>query len=131
MALCQEFVDPVVYKAVLLTAFFGFFHLSNLAPHLIAEFDSARHFTGGGSVFFQENEVKLLIKWSKTMQYRDEYKFVALPKLGASPICPYRALRNAIAFKYPGVKFSPVSNQGGIQLANINRYLHQEKPVKN
>ena len=87
VALCNRFSNPEVYKAVMLTAFFGFFRLSNIAPHGIADFDCDRHFTGG-DIFFQKNEVKLLIKWSKTMQYRDEYKLITLPKLGASCICP-------------------------------------------
>ena len=48
VAMCQQFPDADVYKAVLLTAFFGFFRLSNLALHAIAKFDSVRHFTGEG-----------------------------------------------------------------------------------
>ena len=47
VALCQRFPNAEVYKAIFLTAFFGFFRLSNLAPHAIAEFDCTRHFTGG------------------------------------------------------------------------------------
>ena len=47
VALCQRFPNAEVYKAVFLTAFFGFFRLSNLAPHAIVEFDSTRYFTGG------------------------------------------------------------------------------------
>ena len=83
VALCNWFLNPEVYKAVLLTVFLGFFRLSNMAPHAIPDCDRDRHFTGG-DIFFQKNKVKLLIKWSKTMQYRDEYKLVTLPKLGAS-----------------------------------------------
>ena len=45
--LCNQFSDPWVYKAVILTVFFGFFHLSNIAPHAKAEIDSTKHFTGG------------------------------------------------------------------------------------
>ena len=47
IAITQKFANPKVYKAVFLTAFFGFFRLSNIAPHAISEFDSTRHFTGG------------------------------------------------------------------------------------
>ena len=50
VALCQRFPNAEVYKAVFLTAFFGFFRLSNLAPHAIVEFDGTRHFTGGGYI---------------------------------------------------------------------------------
>ena len=51
VAVTQKFSNPKVYKAVFLTAFFGFFRLSNIAPHAIAEFDGTRHFTGGGHIF--------------------------------------------------------------------------------
>ena len=35
------------------------------------------------------------------MQYRNEYKLVSLPKLGASIICPYRALHNIMDLYNP------------------------------
>ena len=101
VALCQRFPNAEVYKAIFLAAFFGFFRLSNLAPHSIAEFDCTRHFTGG-DIFFQHNEVHLLLKWSKTIQFRDECRLVTLPKLGASPICPYGALKTIMALYKPG-----------------------------
>ena len=101
ISLCQQFREAVVFKAVILTAFFGFFRLSNIAPHAVAEFDCSRHFTGG-DVFFLENEVKLLLKWSKTFQNRDQYKLVALPKLAPSPLCPYQALKGIYALYAPG-----------------------------
>ena len=101
ISFCQQFREAVVFKAVILTAFFGFFRLSNIAPHAVAEFDCSRHFTGG-DVFFLENEVKLLLKWSKTFQNRDQYKLVALPKLAPSPLCPYQALKGIYALYAPG-----------------------------
>ena len=101
VASCHRLPNADVFKAVFLTAFFGFFRLSNLAPHAITEFDSTRHFTGG-DVFFLKNEAQLLLKWSKTIQYRDEYKMVTIPKLGVSPICPYRALKKIMALYNPG-----------------------------
>ena len=81
IAATQKFSNSTLYKAVFLTAFFGFFRLSNIAPHAIAEFDCTRQFTGG-DIFFRDKEVQLLLKWSKTMQYRNEYKLISLPKLG-------------------------------------------------
>ena len=100
VAATQNWPNSMVYKAVFLTAFFGFFRLSNIAPHAISEFDITRHFTGG-DIFFKNDEVQLLLKWSKTMQYRNEYKLVSLPKLGTSTVCPYRALRNLMHLYAP------------------------------
>ena len=130
--LCNQFSDPWV---VILTAFFGFFRLSNIAPHAKAEFDSTKHFTGG-DLFFLQNEVRLLLKWSKTIQFRDQYKMVILPKLGVSSICPYHALETIMAL-YKPAKNSPlfqISTAAGWQvltdtrirknLAKINQCLH-------
>ena len=100
IAATQKYSNSQVYKAVFLTAFFRFFRLSNIAPHAVGEFDATRHFTGG-DVFFTNKEVQLLLKWSKTIQYRDEYKIISLPKLGASTICPYRALSNIMDLYKP------------------------------
>ena len=54
ISFCQQFREAVVFKAVILTAFFGFFRLSNIAPHAVAEFDCSRHFTGGGCILSTE-----------------------------------------------------------------------------
>ena len=62
------------------SAFFGFFRLSN------------RHFTGG-DVFFTKKSVRLLLKWSKMLQTRDQVRLITLPKLGSSVLCPYKALK--------------------------------------
>ena len=47
IAATQKDSNAKVYKAVFLTAFFGFFRLSNIALHANGEFDLTRHFTGG------------------------------------------------------------------------------------
>ena len=48
---CYHLENAVVFKAIFLSAFFGFFRLSNLVPHNLGGFDPSRHFTGG-DVFF-------------------------------------------------------------------------------
>ena len=139
IAVISNWPNSVVYKAVFLTAFFGFFRLSNIAPHAISEFDITRHFTGG-DIFFQKDEVQLLLKWSKTMQYRNEYKLVSLPKLGKSTVCPYRALRNLMHLYAPDHQaplFQIKNVAGGWQvltdsrirktLANVNQKLRLPK----
>ena len=106
VSLCHQFSDACIFKAVLLTVFFGSFRLLNIAPHAKAEFDCTRHFTGRDE-FFLENEVQLLLKWSNTIQYRDQYKLVALQKLGVSSICPSKALKKVMTLYNPG-KNSPL-----------------------
>ena len=89
---CDYLYMGKVFKAVFLVAFFGFFMLSNLSPHSLTTFDFTRHFAGG-DVFFEKNMVKILLKWSKTIQTRDQVKVISLPRLGSNPLCPYRALK--------------------------------------
>ena len=62
---CNDLSFPQVFRAIFLTGFFGFFWLSNLAPHSISTFDPTRHLTGY-DLFFSKKLVKILIKWSKT-----------------------------------------------------------------
>ena len=61
--LCDNIHMGLVYKAIFLTAFFGFLHLSNLTPHSVSSFDPSRHITAG-NVFFskkiRENSVKVV-----------------------------------------------------------------------
>ena len=89
---CLDLPHEVVYRAVFLTGFFAFMRLSNLAPHSFSTFDPSRHLTGH-DVFFTKKIVKILIKWSKTLQTRDKVKCITLPKLHDQCICPLRALK--------------------------------------
>ena len=90
---CSNLPSASVYRAIFLTGFFGFLRLSNLAPHSLAAFDPSRLLMGQ-DVFFSKKHVKILIKWSKTMQTRDKVTFITLPRLKDSRICPHRALKS-------------------------------------
>ena len=104
ITLCDNRPNAVTFKANFLTAFFGFFRLSNLAPHATGEFDQSKHLTGG-DVFFDKNQVKILLKWSKTLQFNDEVRVITLPRLKSLSICPYRALKAIYKL------YAPESNQ--------------------
>ena len=97
---CDNLYMGKVFKAVFLCGFFGFLHLSNIAPHCIAEFDTTRHLAAG-DVFFTKRYVKLLLKWSKTMQNRDKAQIITLPRLKGSPICLFSALRTIFKLYSP------------------------------
>ena len=96
---CLKLTHCLVYMAVFLTGFFAFFRLSNLAPHSLSSFDPSRHLIGH-DVFFTKKFVKILIKWSKTIQSRDTVQCITLPKLQDSTICPFSALK-ALFRLYP------------------------------
>ena len=67
----------------------------------MGDFDPTHHITGG-VVFFTNGTVKLLLKWSKTIQMRDQVKLITLPKLQMCEICPYRALKVIFRLYSPG-----------------------------
>ena len=83
-----------------LVGFFGFLRLSNISPHSVASFDSSRHLTIS-DVFFTSKFLKIIIKWSKTLQTRDKVQVISLPRLKGSPICPHRALKEAVKLYHP------------------------------
>ena len=89
-----------VYKAVFLTAFYGFLRLSSLAPHSRLSFDPSRHITAG-DVIFAKRFVKIILKWSKTNQNRNNAHVLSLPKIKGSTLCPHKALSTIIALYAP------------------------------
>ena len=88
----EDVTSGPVYRAVFLVGFFGFCRLSNLAPHALAAFDPSWHLTGE-DIFFTKKFVKVLLKWTKTMQTRDRVECITLPKLKNKLICPHSALK--------------------------------------
>ena len=97
---CDTLYMGPIFKAIFLVAFFGFFRLSNLAPHSFSSFDISRHLAAG-DIFFSKNFVKILVKWTKTLQTHDQIKIISLPNLGKSPLCPYHALKKIIPLYNP------------------------------
>ena len=100
VTLCNRTQMGLVFKAVFLTAFYGFLRLSNLAPHSRSMFDPSRHITAG-DLIFSKRFVKIILKWSKTNQDRNRVQVLTLPKIKGSDLCPYRALRAIIALYAP------------------------------
>ena len=94
-----------IFKSIYLVAFFGFFRLSNLVPHSIAEFSLLKHLTRG-DIFFSPSYVIVLLKWSKTMQTNDQAMLIKLPVLNNS-LCPARALKKCLQLA-PGSKNHPL-----------------------
>ena len=92
---CTTLPHGEVFRATLLLGFFGFLRLSNLAPHSIAAFDHNRHLTGE-DVFFTKRFLKIIIKWSKTIQTRDTIQCLTLPKLTKEIIYPYSAVNKRL-----------------------------------
>ena len=57
-------------------------------------------------ILFQSNMLKVLFKWSKTIQSRNKVKFISSPGLVRAKICPIRTLRKLFTMYFP-VKNQP------------------------
>ena len=90
--LALTFKQGRIYKAIFLTGFFAFLRLSNLCPHSLATFDPSRHLTGA-DLIFTKSFVKVILKWSKTIQTRDSVQVITLPRLTDQDLCPRAALK--------------------------------------
>ena len=92
-----------IFKAVYLLIFFHFLRLSNFVPHCVRDFSPLKHLAR--DVMFKPGTVVVLIKWSKTMHKNNQVKLISVPRLLESPICPVRALSNALALTPKGSNF--------------------------
>ena len=66
---CEGMYLGQIFKAVFLLAFFGFLRLSNIAPHSLTSFDPSRYLCAG-DLIFTKHFLKVILKWSKTIQAR-------------------------------------------------------------
>ena len=98
---CDHIYLGKVFKAVFLLAFLGFLRLSNIAPHSLTSFDSSRHLCAG-DLIFTKHYLKVVIKWTKTIQARDKVHLLTLPRAKGSRLCPYTACRQALRLYAPG-----------------------------
>lgn len=85
---CQK---HVAVWAACLTMFVGILRRSNVMPPSVAGFSSARHLCVGDISLTQEG-YQLIIKWSKTIQFKQEPVKVFIPRRRGHPLCPVRAL---------------------------------------
>ena len=89
---CDTLSDPILFRAIFLTAYFGFLRMSNFAPHSLAKFHPDRHFLRR-DLNFAPPGAHLLIKWTKTLQDHKAHHIIQLPELDNIYLCPVRALR--------------------------------------
>ena len=89
---CDAVANGLVYRAIFLLAYFGFFRLSNLVSKSQAAFDVTRQLTIG-DVIFGHPGAHILLKWHKAMQASQALKVIQIPQLQDPYLCPVRALR--------------------------------------
>ena len=87
-------------------AFFSFLRSSNILPHAAKNFDKTRHLCVG-DVILSNNRGVILVKRSKTFQDRVKTTTIDVPSLGASQLCPVKALTHMLT-AYPSDNDSPL-----------------------
>ena len=92
---CKFTSDPDLFKAIFLTAFFGFLRISNIAPHSKALFNPTMHFLRQ-DIIFHPPGCHLKIKWSKTNQSKRNVQWLQLPKLSTNSLCLVNAIYQLI-----------------------------------
>ena len=103
---CDSIYMGTVFKAAFLTSFVSFLRISNLVPHSISSFDYMKQLARA-DVIFAPPGAHILIKWSKTLQFRNKIRIIKIPALGSSVICPVATLK-AILKLYLGSPNSPL-----------------------
>ncbi|XP_031572485.1 uncharacterized protein LOC116306546, partial [Actinia tenebrosa] len=82
------------FWAACLVAFFSFFRKSNLLILSGNAFDPQKHLRAG-DIRIYEWGLMLIVRWSKTIQYRNRILLVPVPRIDGSTLCPRAAIINA------------------------------------
>ena len=95
---CNLLPDPVLFRALYLTAFFGFFRISNLVPATRLSFDVKKQLCVG-DILFEKSYTIILVKWSKSIQLSTVGTFIVIPHLGGNPLCRSTALKRWVQLR--------------------------------
>ena len=102
---CNHLCDPPLFRAAFLLAYFAFLRMSNIAPHSLWAFDPSRHLLRQ-DILFSHPGAHILLKWTKTMQNREDHKFIQIPELSNHTICPIKALLRSQKLRSNGPLFA-------------------------
>ena len=95
MKVVQKYYNGITYKALFLTAYFGFFRLAPLLPSSIGLFDKTRY-PIVEDVIWSKPGAHIIITCAKNMQKSGQHQVVQLPELSNPLICPVLALRKML-----------------------------------
>ena len=86
--------SPIVFAALYSLAYF--FRVSNMLPHSVSSFDPTRQLARGDVISFSNLGAPNVVKWSKTIQNRNDIYVSFIPNLGKSPLCPCTLLKKEL-----------------------------------
>ena len=92
-------LDACVWAAALV-AFFCFFRKSNLLPRSASAFDVNLNLCVRDVIFFSWGAF-IVVRWSKTIQFRERVLRVPMPLLHGHPLCPVSALLHSLRLNRP------------------------------
>ena len=92
---CETMYMGQIFKAAFLLSFFSFLRISNLVPHSMHTFNPLEQLARA-DIFFAHPGAHILIKWSKTLQSKNQIRLLKIPSLSKSPLCPVSALKNLL-----------------------------------
>ena len=95
---CDTLSDPVLFRVIFLTAFYGFLRISNIAHHSSSKFNPDFHLLRQ-DVIFAPPGAHLLIKWTKTLQHHKCHHWIQLLSINNHFLCPVRALQALLTFR--------------------------------
>ena len=97
---CDQLSDPPLFRTILLSAFYAFLRMSNVAPHSRSQFDPNRHFLRQ-DLIFGPSGAHLVIKWTKTLQDNKSHHAVQLPEIDNLYLCPVKAFKALMLTRKP------------------------------
>lgn len=86
----------MTFWAICLVAFFSFLRMGNLVLSSASSFNPDTHLCLR-DITFKKWGTLLILRWSKTIQFRERLLHIPLPKVRNSPLCPTTALVRAHA----------------------------------
>ena len=82
------------FWAACLVAFYSFFRKANQLPPLRDKFDEHSHLRRSDLHLFSWGVV-MVVRWNKTIQFKQRTFFIPLSRVNEAPLCPLTALANA------------------------------------
>ena len=90
-----------IFKAAFLLPFFSFLRILNLVPHSMHTFNPLEQLARA-DLFFVPPGAHIFMKWSKTLQSRNQICLLKILSLNKSILCPVTALKNLLSITPSG-----------------------------
>lgn len=114
-----QVVDAQVWAACLLM-FYGLLRRSNVLTPSMAAFDASKHLRRS-DITFTATGLSLVIRWTKTIQFKERRLYIPLPRRQGHPLCPVQAVFHALCLTQGAAPDGPAlmipSSRGPIPLS--------------